>query len=181
MKIYHLIAAVAAMLFSAPALADMTPAEQQQTLAAHNTERAIIGVNPLQWSPELARFAQQWANELAASGVPRHNPDRNRNNPIKAGAYLGENIVWGGDPELFGPTDWLFEKQWYNHSKDDGFGYKSPPGCTAPAGYTCGHFTQMIAKITQIVGCGKAKSLSETNYIVCDYYPGGNIPGQKPY
>ena len=39
----------------------------------------------------------------------------------------------------------------------------------------------MIAKITQIVGCGKAKSLSETNYIVCDYYPGGNIPGQKPY
>jgi hypothetical protein len=42
MKIYRYIATVAAMLFAAPALADMTQTEQQQTLAAHNTERAMI-------------------------------------------------------------------------------------------------------------------------------------------
>jgi uncharacterized protein YkwD len=60
MKTYRHIAAVAAMLSAAPALADMTPAEQQATLAAHNTERAMYpGVGALMWAPLLAQFAQQ--------------------------------------------------------------------------------------------------------------------------
>jgi hypothetical protein len=55
MKTYRHIAAVAAMLSAAPALADMTPAEQQSTLAAHNTERASYpGVGALMWAPLLA-------------------------------------------------------------------------------------------------------------------------------
>ena len=40
MKIYRYTAIVAAVLFAAPALADMTLKEQQETLAAHNTERS---------------------------------------------------------------------------------------------------------------------------------------------
>jgi hypothetical protein len=44
-----------------PQVAMLDP-EQQQTLDAHNSERqnfSVFGVDPLQWSPELAQWAQQ--------------------------------------------------------------------------------------------------------------------------
>jgi uncharacterized protein YkwD len=98
MKIYRLIAVGVAMLFAAPALADMTPVEQQETLTAHNNERALYpGVSSLRWSPELALIAQEWAQSLADRDAFEHRPNI-QNNPFKPGEYLGENIFksWGG-------------------------------------------------------------------------------------
>ncbi len=46
----------------------------------------------------------------------------------------------------------------------------------------CGHFTEVIWKTTQYVGCGLAVvAASQEGYLVCDYYPLGNVPGYKPY
>jgi pathogenesis-related protein 1 len=81
---------------------------------------------------------------------------------------------------------WIGEKQYYHYDLDDGYaGYGNrPPGCTAPEKMYCGHFTQVIWKATQLVGCGKAQGTPQkggSTYIVCNYYPSGNYAGQKPY
>lgn len=41
---------------------------EERVLAAHNLERARMGVGPLQWNPRLADNAQRWADYLAATG-----------------------------------------------------------------------------------------------------------------
>lgn len=72
---------------------------------------------------------------------------------------------------------WVAEKQWYHYDQDDGR-MDQPPGCTE--GKDCGHFTAVIWKNTQYVGCGKARAVNNTLYFVCNYYPPGNT-GQRPY
>ena len=88
-----------------------------------------------------------------------HRPDR-QNNPFRPGEVVGENM-YGENPIKSGDgknaVDWFIsEKQWYHHDQDNGSG---PPGCTAPPGNSCGHFTQVIWKDTQYVGCGTAISV----------------------
>src|SRR5205085_10452807 len=51
----------------------------------HNLWRDKVGCGPLKWSPELAKYAQQWADQLASRGCEmKHRP------PDK----YGENIYW---------------------------------------------------------------------------------------
>ena len=48
----------------------------------------------------------------------------------------------------------------------------------------CGHYTQIVWKNTERIGCGKATSRQNglfTVYWVCQYDPSGNYVGQKPY
>jgi pathogenesis-related protein 1 len=158
-------------------------AEQQQTLEAHNGERRNYpGVGALQWSPELAQYAQEWAQRLAdAGGSGNHRPSYS-DNPFRPGEHLGENINWGNSSAPLTGREagdavrsWISEKQWYHYANNS---------CTAPSGYSCGHFTQVIWQATQFVGCGKATAARNGRnyyYIVCNYYPGGNIGNQKPY
>jgi hypothetical protein len=51
--------------------------------AAHNRVRERVGVPPLEWSPELARYAQRWADKLKQRGCrldhrPGSGPDAQR-------------------------------------------------------------------------------------------------------
>jgi cysteine-rich secretory family protein len=171
------------------------PAAPQQTLEAHNRERQNYpGVGPLQWSPELAQWAQEWAEGRAREGNINHRQDTTKN-PFKPNEYIGENIFSSGNTAATGADAvqwWIGEKEWYHHDQDDGMaGYNQPPGCVivrdSPAciarqGYCfCGHFTQVVWKNTQYVGCGKATAANGRVYFVCNYYPAGNGRGQKPY
>ena len=55
---------------SAPA-----PELQQEILKRHNHWRRSLGAPALQWSPQVAGFAQQWAAELAKRGCAlEHRP-----------------------------------------------------------------------------------------------------------
>jgi pathogenesis-related protein 1 len=185
MNTYRSIPILAAVLFAAPAAAQVA---QVETLNAHNTERRNYpGVAPLQWSPELEQYAQAWANEIAARNSLEHRPNR-LDNPVAPGEYVGENIyvTYGG--EGTGPQavqNWISEKAWYDYDRDQGLGSSTPPGagCSAPPNQSCGHFTQVIWKDTRLVGCGRAASPAPSNsvYVVCNYYPSGNWRGQKPY
>ena len=79
-------------------------AEQQQMLDAHNRERQNYpGVGPLQWSPELAQWAQEWAEGRAREGNINHRQDRTKN-PFKPGEYVGENIFSSGKRRRPEPT-----------------------------------------------------------------------------
>jgi hypothetical protein len=162
-------------------------AEQQQMLDAHNRERANYpGVSALQWAPELAQWAQEWAQTLASKGgFGDHRPDQ-LNNPFRPRESLGENIYWYSGRPTTGDEavqSWISEKQGYNYNQDNGMAAccNQPPGCTPPPNTPyCWHFTQVIWKPTQYVGCGKA-SAGDRDYYVCNYYPKGNIREQKPY
>ncbi len=48
----------------------------------------------------------------------------------------------------------------------------------------CGHYTQIVWKNTERIGCGKATARRDgifKVYWVCQYDPSGNYVGQRPY
>lgn len=148
-----------------PALpaAAMSPQDINAITAQHNKARADVGVGPLQWSPDIAAFAQQWAEQLALSGCQMKH--RNPN------AY-GENLFQG----TFGAfTAVDAAKAWESEKKDFGGGVLTESNW-APAG----HYTQMVWRQTALLGCGQAICRS-TLIVACNYDPPGNVLGRRPF
>jgi Cysteine-rich secretory protein family len=78
------------------------PPEQQQTLEAHNRERQHYpGVGPLQWSPELAQWAQEWAEGRAREGNINHRKIRRiiPSSPVNTSAKISSRLVERRRPE----------------------------------------------------------------------------------
>jgi pathogenesis-related protein 1 len=141
----------------------LTLAEARTLLELHNQYRAEVGVPPLVWSPELAAWAQEWADHLASTGCGfEHRPD----NPY------GENLA-AGPAESYGVADGV--KAWYAEKKD----YPGGPLAQDTWGLA-GHYTQMVWRQTTRVGCGKATCFGNI-LVVCNYDPRGNWLGQSPY
>ena len=141
-----------------------TPVQESGLLAgmtaAHNEARAAVGVAPLQWSPEIAGYAQQWADELAAHGCTlTHRPDR----------PYGENLYYSqpGKNAQAAVAMWTAEQAHYDHENNTCDGI-------------CGHFTQVVWQNTTKVGCGVSSCGTKRVY-VCNYDPPGNYNGQSPY
>jgi uncharacterized protein YkwD len=132
----------------------------QEIVDAHNRWRSRVGVAPLQWSPQLANYAQEWANHLASTGQFDHRT---------SGQY-GENLFWGSG-RRFSATEVV--NDWGNEVKDYDYANNSCRGI-------CGHYTQIVWKQTTEVGCGVARSGNEEVW-VCNYNPRGNRRGQSPY
>ena len=134
----------------------------REMVVAHNRVRARIGVPPLEWSQRLADVAQQWANELAASGKFAHRPK---------GKY-GENLF-----EIRGAhaTPAEVVTAWAGEAKD----YDAATNMCRP-GQVCGHYTQLVWRNTKQVGCGVAQRGSRQAW-VCNYDPPGNWVGERPY
>jgi len=148
--------------FPPPSGGNSAPAVAQEFLRVHNDARARVGVAPLRWSNELARYAQQWADQLAASGQFKHRPP---------GSGYGENLFGGSVG--YGPADaarhWLEEKSAYNG------------GPVTPQNFNAvGHYTQMVWSGTTEVGYGMATGRNGV-VVVANYAPAGNRSGQKPY
>lgn len=150
------------------------PAALAGITALHNQVRATVDVPPLTWDPELAQIAQSWADQCIdqeqPTGLIDHNPGRNDAYPD----YVGENIY--GTSQAATPQDavssWASEAQYYDHDSNT---------CASALG--CGHYTQIVWRTTTKLGCGisSCPGLAFGNAIVCNYAPGGNIGGQRPY
>jgi pathogenesis-related protein 1 len=134
--------------------------------AAHNKVRDPLGLPALIWSDDLARFAQTWADKLKRKGCqlnhrPRSGPDAQK---------YGENIYssTGHAPTAADVVDtWAAEVADYNAK-------------TGRCKGVCGHYTQIVWRKSQRVGCGMA-ACGDTEVWVCNYDPPGNFLGQKPY
>ena len=141
----------------------------QRLLAAHNIERAAIGVPPMAWNAALAADARVWADELAATGRFEHSPDEAGKNP------QGENL-WAGTPRAYSPEAmvklWLAEKRDYRPGI---FPSNSRSGDVE----SVGHYTQVIWRNTRKVGCALAPGRTE-DVLVCRYSEGGNVIGESP-
>jgi len=150
------------------------PAELAGITAAHNTVRAGVGVGPLKWSPALAATAAAWAarcvDDESPFGIIDHNPDRRTGHPY----YVGENIYasTGSASPTVAVSKWAAEAAHYDYATN-----------TCAAGQVCGHYTQVVWAGTREVGCARhdCPGLAYPSAIVCDYGPGGNVAGSKPY
>ena len=141
----------------------------ERILFAHNAEREALGIEPLRWNPALAQSAQYWATSLAVSGRFQHAP-ADRANPV------GENL-WAGTKGYYSPEAmvqaWAREKQNFRPGR---FPANSMTGNVADVG----HYTQMVWRTTQEVGCARATGTRE-DILVCRYTQAGNFLGQRPF
>lgn len=79
---------------------------------------------------------------------------------------------WSTDPDeiinscQYAVSEWYSEKKLYDYNNPD-FSFET------------GHFTQLVWKNTERLGCASSKSKSTNNiYVVCNYDPWGNYRGQ---
>jgi pathogenesis-related protein 1 len=104
----------------------------------------------------------------APSGLIDHNPNRSDGHPY----YVGENVFGsGGNATAQTAVDlWAAEEADYNYASNS---------CSG----VCGHYTQIVWRESLDLGCAKydCPGLTYGSTIVCNYGPGGNIGGQRPY
>jgi len=137
----------------------MDATQVAEFLQLHNAIRAQHGAAPLTWSNKLATAGEGWADKC----VFDHS-----NHTL--GPY-GENLAAGTGSGYDVPQamkTWTDEESEYN---------------AANPKYS--HYTQIVWKATQQVGCGLAScngifdaSFGPAKYFVCEYYPAGNIEGE---
>lgn len=142
--------------------------DAQAALDFHNKVRRDVGVSPLKWDSDLANYAQEWAEYLAVNNncqLMHREYDRTKD--------LGENIFGGGGEE-YNALD--ASQSWYSEINEYTFRV-----VTHQNYYNTGHYTQMIWKNTKNVGIGIAKCRDGSIIIVANYFPCGNVIGQKPY
>jgi hypothetical protein len=137
-----------------------------RVLAAHNVARTQAGVAPLTWDPALGNGAAAYAQQMAFTGIFAHS-DR------KARSGVGENL-WMGSRGAFSVENmvggWVSEREMFA----PGFF----PAVSRSGNWTdVGHYTQIIWPTTQSVGCAVASNAS-AEYLVCRYWPAGNIDGR---
>jgi glioma pathogenesis-related protein 2 len=141
---------------------------QQECLKAMNNDRAKHHAPPLKLSQEAITYAKSRAQLISRFEGLSHGHEGLEG--------YGENLYWGGNSQNVAGNcqsaidSWYREVGQYNYSK---------PGFSIATG----HFTQLVWKGSNEVGCarafGKGSKWYET-YVVCNYKPVGNVQGQFP-
>lgn len=167
------IVAIAAFAAAPPVAAQVTvtPTEAvaARLLAAHNLERARLGLKPLVWSAKLADHAKKWAQTLAVSNMFEHAP-------VGADGGEGENL-WFGTKDDYTPEEMI------GFFIDENKQFKRgtfPDVSTTGVWEDVGHYTQLVWKDTREVGCTIASN-TVRDFLVCRYFPAGNVIGQKVF
>ncbi|MCO5556541.1 hypothetical protein L7F22_010090 [Adiantum nelumboides] len=145
-----------------PSPSSSSSSEGGEWLAPHNAARAEVGLPPLVWSEEVARYAENWASQRQAAGCGLQH----------SGGSYGENIFWGSGGG-YGPAEcvaaWVGEKNNYNYADNS---------CSSG---DCGHYTQIIWAKSVRLGCAKAQCGDGSVFMTCNYDPPGNYIGTKPF
>ncbi|MCA1748931.1 MAG: CAP domain-containing protein [Sphingomonadales bacterium] len=152
---------------------DPTIAEDQGELRpamieVHNAARRAVGVPALTWDAGLARDARIYAEELARDERFDHSPSSTREGQ-------GENL-WMGTRGAYTFAEmaggWVDERRHFRRGR-------FPDNSTSGDWLDVGHYTQIVWRTTQRVGCGVASNARD-DYLVCRYAPQGNIVGRDP-
>ncbi|MBF0256186.1 MAG: SCP-like extracellular [Gammaproteobacteria bacterium] len=137
-----------------PQRAPQQPEAGRAWLEAHNAYRAQHGAAPLVWSDKLAASAQRVADSC---------PTDHSSTPY------GENMAWVSVPK----TEAQIVGYWY--AEEPLYAYDR-----AEFSAETGHFTQLVWRNTQALGCGQASGCNTriSNVWICHYDPPGNYRGQ---
>ncbi|KAF2109088.1 CAP domain-containing protein [Lophiotrema nucula] len=131
-------------------------------LNSTNTYRRQHNATGLSWNDTLSDYALNWSDRC----VFEHS-----------GGPSGENLASGYPNTTASHEAWGNERDQYDF-KNGGFTHET------------GHFTQLVWKSSLTVGCGRTECNSESShtdddskkapgwYVVCEYYPSGNIIGE---
>ena len=161
------------VLVAAASCSPGTSLDEEQVdafVAAHNEVRFAVqpapdpALPPLGFDADLARTAQDWS----ARCVFEHSSGNN----------LGENlaIFSGADSSPGDVVDaWASEDAFFDYVEN-----------ACANGEQCGHYTQIVWRDTERVGCGVSSCNfdelgGEGLFWVCNYDPPGNFIGSRPY
>jgi len=152
-------------------LAVNVPGLNQRFLIVHNSERASASLPAMRWDGALATDAAEWARHLAATNTFDHFEEVSSDPDAQ-----GENL-WMGTRDAFAPETMV--GHWIDEKKD----FK--PGVFPDNSRTgnledIGHYTQIMWRDTEHVGCALAKN-GESDFLVCRYSTSGNVIGERPF
>ncbi|XP_037045327.1 pathogenesis-related protein PR-1 type-like [Bradysia coprophila] len=144
--------------------------DQKLYVDEHNTYRS--GANPsasnmkqMEWNSTLASLAKEWASRCV---FEHGHPENNINE------WIGQNLFWSSYPDniiVNAIRAWHFEASDYDFNSN-----------TCASDKVCGHYTQVMWANSYKIGCALSPPECENGYIlVCNYLPGGNYAGEKPY
>ena len=160
------VCAAALLVFVVSGQASDIDKFRQMMVRSHNAFRARHRAPSLTLDEGLSKYAQNWANHLAASGTFGHS-----------GGNYGENLYYVSSSSPVdeaaaagGATD-----SWYGESAQYRYGSGFSP--------STGHFTQLVWKGSVRLGCGMARvsgGSMNTVYVVCSYDPPGNVTSEFP-
>jgi hypothetical protein len=100
---------------------------------------------------------------------------------MHSGGDYGENLFWvsGSHPEPSVVVDsWYSEVDCYTYGT-----FMGTDSCGAACDRFggCGHYTQVVWRDTQRIGCGMATCSGGAEIWTCNYDPPGNYLRQAPY
>lgn len=139
-------------------------------LGMHNDERESLGLSPLAWDSALAADAARYAREMARTNIFRHSVRSGRAIPSGENLWMGSRGLY--DYEVM-VGSFLDEKRLFRRSG------KLPDISVTGRWEDVGHYTQIIWRSTQKIGCALAAGQSY-DYLVCRYFPAGNVFGMGP-
>ncbi|AYJ87184.1 serine protease [Sphingomonas paeninsulae] len=142
---------------------------RKQVLNDHNRARANVSVPALTWDEGLEAEAAEYAETLARTRTFAHS-QRIAGRPVE-----GENL-WMGTFRAYSYADMV--DGWINECRDFKRG-EFPRLSRTGSWHDVGHYTQMIWAGTKSVGCAIATNHTD-EYMVCRYFPAGNVWGQDP-
>ena len=153
--------------------------DKQAFLDRHNKWRALTrdpmasNMEAVVWDDKLQLVAQNYANKC----VWEHNAERSSDYQAAGGTgYVGENLAAGTYMSATLSVDmWDKEKEGYDYDTGQ---------CSIAM---CGHYTQTSWATSSKIGCGitECDDIQGAGFggihVVCNYAPGGNVNGRKPY
>lgn len=157
---------------------------REDMLCAHNQARASLPASqpdpepplpPLAWNEKLATLARAHAETC----VYEHSERETRTAPFDQ--WVGENLAAGTAGAY---SDRTIVRRWAEEAAN----YDYRTNSCAP-GKVCGHYTQIVWRDTIQLGCAKVTcesianqpNMGRADLWVCNYLPGGNIVGERPY
>lgn len=166
-KYFYFIGAIVCSVLSKPSIAQtivsLDSMQKKVIVLKHNQYRQQVGAAPISWNDSIAKIAQSWALQLAASGKLEHNYSN----------ALGENLYWNS--HNYADSSCLINAVPVTRWASEKANFKGVTFKQSLLKY--GHYTQLIWPTTTQVGCGAA--FSENGfYVVCNYSPAGNTLGQ---
>lgn len=160
---------------AAPGLKDW----ESHFLDGHNKLRCLHDVPPMRWNTDIAKKAQQWANEEGPRYTRGKNPHSSHSfrKGIAGHFMVGENIAWQSRWSGYKAAELTAVYSWYSEIKDTDQG-RVRQGNTIPSRPMIGHYTQQVWKASVELGCGEHKKGSNDGFYVCMYGPAGNMQGR---
>jgi hypothetical protein len=149
-------------------------------VVAHNQARSgplnpppSPALPPVSWDAILGDSVYNYAIRcVGQGGLLMHNANRSTDYQALGGdGYVGENI-YGSSGRTVTPdaavTLWMDEASSYDYASNSG---------------NAGHYTQVVWRDSVRIGCAivDCPALTYHNTVICDYAPGGNVNGQRPY